>query len=83
MQCRPHRKLLVTNEHLLSVHMCTALNLAVTERAGGGGGESKESGGVCIMCWGGVPPGFPRKVVSAGAARRVSLQRGLVEGAGV
>lgn len=53
--------------------MCTALNLAITERAGGRG----EAGGqVCAGL-----QGF-RKVVPAGAARRVSLQRGVLAGTG-
>lgn len=58
--------------------MCTALNLAITERTGGGKGGSKKSG-VCV--WGG-PPGFIIKVVPAGAASRVSLQRGVLSRGG-
>lgn len=65
VQDRPHRSHLVTNEHLLSVHMCTALNWAITERTGGGKGRGKQ----------GIR--FIRKVVPAGAASRVSLQRGI------
>jgi hypothetical protein len=75
MQGGSHRRLLVTNEHLLSVHMCTGLNLAITERTGGAGWRSKGSGGV-------PPPRFIRREVPAGAASRVSLQRGVIEGVG-
>lgn len=39
MQDRPHKDQQVTNEHLLSVRMCTALNLEITERTGEGRGE--------------------------------------------
>lgn len=78
VQDRPHRNHLVTNEHLLSVRMCTALNLAITERTGGRKGEMEARDQV--VCGG--SPGIIRKVVPAGVASRVSLQRGILSRGG-
>lgn len=56
MQDRPHKDHRVTNEHLLSVRMCTALNMAITERTGGGKGEWKQG-----IRFGGGSPGVRKK----------------------
>ena len=56
-RCRTdHTGATFTNEHLLSVHMCTALNLAITEHTRGGEGEKKGTGSKESGMWG-VPLG--------------------------
>lgn len=76
-----HTGAILSPMNVYCVHMCTALNLAITERTGERGvGEGGKQG---IRCVGWGPLGFLRMVVPAGAASRVSLQKGVISRGGI
>lgn len=64
--------------NIYCVHMCTALNLAITERTGDRGVGRGGKQGIRCVCWG--PLVFLRMVVPAGAASRVSAERSHKQG---
>lgn len=81
-RCRiDHTGAILSPRNVYCVHMCTALNLAITERTGDRGVQGAGKQGIRCGCWG--PLGFLRMVVPAGAASRVSLQKGVISRGGI